>query len=64
MTYKPLEPLVWVAMCHGFDIRREYEREREREPEPEAADDEPAFANEEASVETEVLTDGGDEDAD
>ena len=44
-------------MCHGFDIRdrREFEREE--------SDDEPSFANEEASVETEVLTDGGDEDA-
>ena len=44
------------TMCHGFDIRdrREFERE---EP-----DEEPSFVNEEASVETEVLTDGGDDE--
>ena len=44
------------TMCHGFDIsdRREFEREE--------SDDEPSFANEEASVETEVLTDGGDDE--
>ena len=43
-------------MCHGFDIRdrREFEREE--------SDDEPSFVNEEASVETEVLTDGGDDE--
>ncbi|WP_254838165.1 hypothetical protein [Natronomonas marina] len=44
-------------MCHGFDLRdrREFERE-------ESEDEEPSFVNEEASVETEVLTDGGDEE--
>jgi len=45
-------------MCHGFDMRdrREFEREDAEE------DEEPSFVNEEASVETEVLTDGGDEE--
>ena len=44
-------------MCHGFDMRdrREFERE-------DAEEEEPSFVNEEASVETEVLTDGGDEE--
>ena len=45
------------TMCHGFDIRdrREFERE-------ESDDERPSFANKEASVETEVLTDGGDDE--
>jgi hypothetical protein len=45
-------------MCHGFDIsdRRDLERETEDDE-----SDRPSFANESASVESEVLTDGGDE---
>ncbi|MFT4884930.1 MAG: hypothetical protein ACI8U4_002448 [Natronomonas sp.] len=47
-------------MCHGFDIRdrREFEAETEEDEEV----DEPSFINEEATVESEILTDGGDED--
>ena len=44
-------------MCHGFDMRDRSEFERE-----ESEDDEPSFVNDEASVETEVLTDGGDDE--
>lgn len=44
-------------MCHGFDIRDRREVETEEEDEA----DEPSFLNEEATVESEILTDGGDE---
>jgi hypothetical protein len=43
-------------MCHGFSYRDErIEEETESEPE---------FLNEESSAETELVTDGGDEEDD
>ena len=45
------------VMCHGFDIRDQRDIERETDDES----DRPSFANGSASVESEVLTDGGDE---
>lgn len=41
-------------MCHGFSYREEH-TEQQSESEPE-------FLNEENSAETELVTDGGDED--
>ncbi|MFW6382754.1 MAG: hypothetical protein ACOCZD_01810 [Haloferacaceae archaeon] len=41
-------------MCHGFSYRDESTDEIEQE--------EPEFLNEESSAETELVTDGGDED--
>jgi hypothetical protein len=42
-------------MCHGFSYRADAGEETEEEYEPE-------FLNEEASVDTEIVTDGGEED--
>jgi hypothetical protein len=47
-------------MCHhSFDARDRREVETAQEEAEE--DDEPSFINEEATVESEILTDGGDE---
>ena len=43
-------------MCHGFSYRDESTDEIERE--------DPEFLNEDASAETELVTDGGDEEDD
>jgi hypothetical protein len=47
-------------MCHGFHTRDRHEFEAETDEDEEV--DEPSFVNEEASVESEILTDGGDAD--
>lgn len=44
-------------MCHGYTPR-----DRTRTDEP--SEEDPSFLNEESSVDTELLTDGGDEDTD
>lgn len=44
-------------MCHGYTPR-------DRTRTDEASEEEPSFLNEESSVDTELLTDGGDEDTD
>ncbi|WP_299234106.1 hypothetical protein [Natronomonas sp.] len=44
-------------MCHGYTPR-------DRTRTDEASEEDPSFLNEESSVDTELLTDGGDEDTD
>ena len=52
-------------MCHEHADRTwVWQRESERDDDVEAADDDelPAFLREEATTETELVTDGGDEE--
>lgn len=55
-TLKLLWVLLLSSMCHGYVPRDRSEDEQSAE------DSDPAFLNEESNVDTELVTDGGDEE--
>jgi hypothetical protein len=57
--FKFVQFLVTFTMCHGH-VPRDWSEDEQTS----ADDSDPAFLNEESSVESELVTDGGDEEDD
>ena len=55
-TFKLVQVLLLSSMCHGYVPRDRSEDEQSAE------DSDPAFLKEESNVDTELVTDGGDEE--